>query len=139
MGYPIRVTADGRLALAGRLDRVHPEWLLLSEQGGREAIVRVDAVLAVGGVPRLSAAPETMSVVDARIGFCLALRGVARDRSNVQVHLRDGGVLAGTVDRVGADFLELAVHPGGEARRRTEVQDMLVLPVHAVVAVRRQL
>jgi len=66
------------------------------------------------------------------------LRGIARDRSAVRLLLRDGSALAGTVDRVGADFVELAAHPAGELRRRVEVRDVLVVPTAALAVVRRE-
>jgi len=62
-----------------------------------------------------------------------------RDRSTVQVRLTDGRTVAGTLDRVGADFVELGEHPAGELRRAAEVRDLLVLPIQAIVLVRRQL
>jgi hypothetical protein len=57
----------------------------------------------------------------------------------VQVRLTDGRTVIGTLDRVGADFVELAEHAAGEPRRAAEVRDVLLLPVQAIVLVRRQL
>jgi hypothetical protein len=65
------------------------------------------------------------------------LRGIVRDRSVVRLHLRDGVILDGTVDRVGGDFLELAMHAAGELRRRKEVREVMVVALAAVVALRR--
>ena len=53
------------------------------------------------------------------------------------MHLLDGTVLDGTPDRVGADFVELALHPAGEQRRRSTVSQLLVVATEAIVAVRR--
>lgn len=136
-GSQVRLSCLGGLSLAGQLARLHPEWLLIVEGGGREAIVALRAVLAVGNLGPLSAGPATMSVVDSRLSLALALRGIARDRSAVQLHLADGTVLDGTLDRVGADFVELAEHPAGEARRRLAVRQQWVIATRAVVALRR--
>jgi hypothetical protein len=54
------------------------------------------------------------------------------------VHLIDGTTADGTIDRIGADFVEIAAHAAGELRRRSEVRDVLVVPLGAVAAVRRQ-
>jgi hypothetical protein len=49
----------------------------------------------------------------------------------------DGSVLDATIDRVGTDFLEAAVHAAGEARRRSEVREVVLIPYAALAAVRR--
>jgi hypothetical protein len=137
VGSKLRVVCRGELTLSGRLARIHPDWLLLAEGSGREALLALSAVLSVGGLSRLSAAPDSLAVVDSRLSLPLALRGIARDRSPVRMHLLDGTVLDGTPDRVGADFVELALHPAGEQRRRSAVSQLLVVATEAVVAVRR--
>jgi hypothetical protein len=128
----------GGLILAGRVRRAGPDWLLLEEEGGREALVSLPAVSTVAGLPRY-AAPDTGSVVDSRLSLRSALRGIARDRSAVRLDLVDpgAGFLHGTIDRVGADFLDLAEHAAGEPRRRAEVRGSLVVPLRAMAAVRR--
>jgi hypothetical protein len=138
VGGQLMVTCRGQLTLTGRLARVHPEWLLVEEDIDREAIVAISAVISIGGLTRLSAAPDSMSAVDARFGLRLALRGIARDRSPGRLYLADGTVIDGTLDRVGADFVEVAVHPAGEPRRRSAVSQTVVLATAALVAVRRE-
>ena len=71
-----------------------------------------------------------------RLDLRRALRGLARDRSAVQVVLDDGVVLAGTLDRVGADYVELAEHPADQPRRAEAVQGVRAV-VHRAVAVVR--
>jgi hypothetical protein len=76
--------------------------------------------------------------VSARLGLGAVLRGIARDRSAVTLVLVDGSALSGTLDRVGQDFVEVAEHPGADARRRTEVRGVRAVPYAAVAAVRRR-
>lgn len=137
VGAPVKVRCRGELQLSGQLSRVGPDWLLLDEDTGREALVPVAAIVSIGGLGRLSAVPGSEGVVGARLGLRSALRAVARDRSVVAAHLIDGPVLSGTLDRVGADFVELAAHPTGEWRRAGEVRDAAAIPFGALVAVRR--
>jgi hypothetical protein len=72
----------------------------------------------------------------ARLGLGSALRAIARDRLQVTVVLIDGSTLPGTVDRVGADFLEMAEHAPGEPRRRGDVSGMRTVAFAAVAVVR---
>lgn len=137
LGGQVRVRCAGAVAFNGRLDRVHPEWLLLVESTGREALVASAAIRSIGGLGPWSGAPGSQSPVDARLGLRYALRTIARDRSAVRVQLRDGDALDGTLDRVGADFAELAEHPPGELRRRAEVTGFVTVPIAAIAAVRR--
>jgi hypothetical protein len=139
VGGTVLVRCLGAAQLTGRLDRVGPDWLLLVDEHDREAVVALDAVLSVAGLVRLTFGAGSAGRVEGALGLRSALRGVARDRSAVRIHLTDGSVNVGTIDRVGADFLELATHPGAELRRRGEVRDVLAVPLSAVVAVRREL
>lgn len=137
IGGQVRLRCAGGVAVGGRLDRVHPEWLLVTEPAGREALVATATVRSIGGLGPWSATPGGQSQVDARLGLRYALRTIARDRSAVRIQLQDGDVVDGTLDRIGADFAELAEHPAGELRRRDEVTGFVTLPFAAIVAVRR--
>jgi len=137
IGGRLRLRCAAGVTLAGRLERVHPEWLLLSEPTGREALVSGAAVRSISGLGPWADAPGAQSRVDARLGLRYALRRIARDRSTVRLQLHDGDALDGTLDRVGADFVELAEHPPGELRRRAEVTALVTVPISAIVAVRR--
>jgi len=137
VGAPIRIRLAGGHTAAGTLVRVGSNWLLLDEGSGREALVPMAGVMSLRGLSRLSAVPGSQGVVPSRLGLRQALRGLARDRSPVRVHLRDGATLEATVDRVGADFVEVATHGPGEARRRSEVRAVELVPISAMVAVRR--
>jgi hypothetical protein len=137
VGTGVRLRCAGGLTLSGMLSRAGPDWLLLDEDAGREALVPLASVQGVSGLSRLSAAPDSMPIVESRLGLRHILRGVARDRSPVRICRVDGSVLDATIDRVGTDFLEAAVHPAGEARRRREVREVILIPYAALSAVRR--
>ncbi len=136
-GTPLRLRVSGGRSLRGVVRRVGPDWLLLGEDAGREAIVPLAGVLGVRGLSRYSAVPVTAGAVASRLGLRSALRGVARDRLPVRLELSDGTGLDATIDRVGADFVEAAVHAPGEARRRHDVAEVELVPFAALTAVRR--
>jgi hypothetical protein len=136
VGHPVVVTVAGLGRIEGRLAAVGPDWLLLAEPGGREALVAAAALQAIDGLPPEAAPPDGEGVVAARLDLRHALRGLARTRVGVVVALAGGGSVTGTVDRVGADFVEIAEHSAGEPRRRSEVRRFRVVPLGALAAVR---
>lgn len=137
VGAAVRLRCLAGTTVAGVLRRVGPDWLLVDEGAEREAVVVAAALLSVAGLPRVSAPPDSAGVVESRLGLRHALRGIARDRSPVRVVDRSGATLDGTIDQLGADFVELAEHAAGELRRRADVRDVLALPLDALVVVRR--
>jgi hypothetical protein len=63
---------------------------------------------------------------------------LARARAGVRVRLAGGGPLGeldGTVDQVGADFFDLALHPDDDYRRRSSVTARRAVPFPALVCV----
>jgi hypothetical protein len=140
----LRGSTDARLSvrcrgvgqLAGTLADVGEDWLLLEDDGGAEVLVAAAAVLAVGGLGRVTAAPERPGAVRARLDLRWAVRALARDRSAVQMVLVDGARLTGTVDRVGADFCELAEHPVDTSRRASAVRGVQAVALSAIAVVR---
>jgi hypothetical protein len=138
-GSQLRLQCAGEVTVHGSLRRVGSDWLLVDEVRG-EALVASASVLTIAGLGRLSAVPLTEgvgSVVPARLGIRSVLRGIARDRSPVRLHLVGGVIIDATIDRVGADFVEVATHAAGELRRYDEVREMLVVATAALVVVRR--
>jgi hypothetical protein len=136
-GLPVLLRCRGDVAVAGPLRRVGPDWLLVDEGGEREALVVLAAVLGVSGLARLSGVPDSETVVESRLGLRHALRGIARDRSAVRITDQSGTTVDGTIDRLGADHIEIAEHAAGELRRRADVRDVVVLPLAALAVVRR--
>jgi hypothetical protein len=135
--HPVEVRCVGAGSVHGRLAGVGADWLLVAEPFGREALVPLASVLAIRGLGRWSEVPGTEGRVAGRLGLRQALRGIARDRAAVQLLLTDGTPAAGTVDRVGADFLEVAEHPIGEPRRPSSVIRVTTVPLSALGVLRR--
>jgi hypothetical protein len=140
----LRLT-DGQW-LRGAVLEAAPQWLLLAEGAtgepgghplggstGRQVLVPLTALERVGGLSRAVAPPP--GAVERRLGLGAALRALSRDRVPVGLLLA-GGALSGTIDRVGADHLDLAVHPAGEARRAAAVTEVAVVPFAALLGVR---
>lgn len=134
---PVRLWTSGADPHAGTLCRVGPDWVLLAQDGGRETLVRLAAITRVGGLGRSSAVPGSQDVVTARLGLWFVLRRIARDRLPVTLRLVDGTALHATIDRVGADFVEVAVHGPEQARRAMAVREELLVPAAALAAVSR--
>jgi hypothetical protein len=133
VGATVTVRCRGAGPVPGVLVDAGPDWLLV-EDAGRESLIAGPAVLAVSGLGRRTAV--TAAEVRGRWDLRRAVRALARDRSAVSIVLVDGGVLTGTVDRVGADFLEVAEHPLEEVRRPAAVRAVVAVPLDAVALIR---
>ncbi len=136
VGATVRLRLAGGGSVRATVARVGPDWLLVAD-GAREVVIPLGAVQGVRGLNRYSAVPGSGGALASRLGLRSALRGIARDRSAVRLELRDGSAIEATVDRVGADFVEVAAHPAGEPRRRADVRDVEVIPFGAIAAVQR--
>ena len=111
------------------------DWVLLDDDGA-ETLVPLAAVAWVRDLSIRSDGPA--AGITARLALGQALRALARDRAETTVLLRTAERLTGTVDRVGADFVDLAEHPLGEPRRAGAVQSLRTIPFTALAALRRQ-
>jgi hypothetical protein len=136
VGHVVQVSCAGAGWVRGRLDRVGSDWLLITEDPGREIVVSLSAVASVVGLGALSTTPGSEGRVASRLDLRHALRGLVRDRAPVELVLIGGMALGGTLDRIGADFVELAEHPRGEARRARAVCRVHTVPLGALAAVR---
>ena len=136
LGATVAVTCRGAGQVSGVLADVGSVWLLLEDAHGRQLLVAAAAVRAVAGLGRATAPPEPEGHVRGMLDLRRALRALARDRTGVQVILDDGGVLSGTLDRVGADYVELAEHPVDLPRRSEAVRGVRAVVIDAVVVVR---
>jgi hypothetical protein len=135
-GASVEVSADGAGVISGVVRRVGDGWLLLGVASQSEAVVTARAILAIRGLPGAATAAESVDVVESRLDLGHVLRAVARDRSPVAVVLRDGMHCSGTIDRVGADFVDLAEHAIGEPRRVAQVTAVRALSFDGIAVVR---
>ena len=141
VGHPLRVDIAGpptaeHGALTGRLIALGVDWLLVEDQSGAETLIPAWSVLAVRGLSGQSAHPGHEGRVGARLDLRYALRRVARDRSECRFVLTGGRVVTGTLDRVGADFIDVAEHAPGELRRPRAVE-AATIPLAAIAFLRR--
>jgi len=83
----------------------------------------------------LIASPDQGRSLSVRLGLAFALRDLCRRRTAVELRLLDETV-RGTIDRVGRDHLDLAVHEPGSPRREVEVSHYRVVPFSQVLLVR---
>src|ERR1700712_1693379 len=142
IGRPLRVRTTAGIAVTGALLEIGPDWLLIQEGPGREVLLALTAVTIVEGLA--AATGPAVGGVKLRLNLRFALRGIARDRSPVALVVC-GGVgepmglyteITGTVDRVGGDFVEVALHAPWEPRRAASVRSVVLVPLAAVVLVR---
>lgn len=134
IGADLVLHCEGVQQLQGRLTEVGPDWLLLEEPGRAEALVSARHLVDVTGLT--AASEQQQGKVWRALDLPWALRSLARSRSAVQVLQCSGAARSGTLDRVGADFVELAEHPPGEARRRGAVSQVVLIAIEAISVVR---
>ncbi|HRC40333.1 MAG TPA: hypothetical protein PLK69_02390 [Tetrasphaera sp.] len=115
----------------GALLDVGADWMLVTPAVGRVALVPLAAVVSMAGLAPRSA-PEGVA---RRFGLGYALREISRDRARVQVLDVAGTSSDGTIDVVGADFLDLSEHPRDEARRSGSVRSVRTLPFAAIACI----
>lgn len=135
-GVQVALTVTGGEVVRGTLAEAGVDWLLLDEGSGRQALVPLVALLGLTGLGAHTAVPGTQGEVARRLDLRHALRGLARGRVGVALTLTDGSTVTGTLDRVGADHLDLAEHGADEARRPAAVRAVRLVPLAALALVR---
>jgi hypothetical protein len=123
-------------ALRGRLRQVGAGWLIVDDTSETSAIVILAAVTGVRDLPVSSRGAGVDGAVAGRLGIGQVLRVLARDRTPTSVALRDGTRVTGTIDRVGANYFDLAEHPLDEPRRHGTATTSRTIPLAAVAVMR---
>jgi len=122
------------------------DWLAAELPAGGDWIVPLAAIASVSlDAAQTQASRERMpqaqppepGALAAKIGIGVVLRDLARRRVPLDVQTRaESASLHGTIDRIGADHLDLAVHERGVARRQSAVLETRLVPFAALVMVR---
>lgn len=138
LGAPVRCGTVAGDVLAGVIAEVGPDWLLIADPvtGAYEELVALGAVGWVEGLGRASAGGAKGPVWQ-RLNLRHALRALSRERAVIDVAVTGSPRCAGTLDRVGADYIDIAVHPADEPRRPSSVRAVRTVPLATVISVRR--
>jgi hypothetical protein len=140
----LRILLVGGQTLTLRPTTFGRDWLaadlLDAGSGDPQCLLPFAAIAAVLLRPEqvpLSLEPEpeaTARLVD-RIGLPFVLRDLCRRRKTLEIHTALG-VVTGTIDRVGREHLDLAVHAAGTARRAANVDQCRIVPLAQIQLVR---
>lgn len=137
LGGAIGIHLVSGSTFTGTLSHVGAESLVVDEVT-HQVLVPFAAVSHYSGIGRLAVSER--STARSRVGLASALRGLARDRAPLTVILAKGETgeqrLPGVIDRVGRDFVDLAVTLPGEARRASGIVDVATVPFGALRALR---
>lgn len=135
IGCLLRARVQADETFDGRLVHVGSEWLVL-EAGPRSVLIPMAATMAFRGLGRSTSMEQSFS--ENKLKLTSALRALSRDRTLLSVHMKESGregAATGTIDRVGNDFIEVAVVPSGEYRRARNVSEVVTVPLHAIGAI----
>lgn len=137
LGRLIVVQLASGSTIEGTLSHAGSQALVLDEPRHQVLVPYASAVRYLG-LSRLAVAEP--SKVRQRLGLASALRGLSRDRAGLGLLLWGGPTgettLFGVIDRVGRDYLDLAVTGDGEERRAANVRQLATIPFAALAGIR---
>lgn len=122
-------------SVSGTLLRLGVDWMLLGCP--HETVVPLAGIATVSNLPWGAVSPAGVEVVRSRLTLSSVFRAFAMDRARVTVRLSDQTTVSGTPDRVGRDFVDLAVHHADEAPRPTAVAGRTTVAYAAISVVTR--
>jgi hypothetical protein len=145
-GFALTVVLASGDLIAVRPTTLGRDWFaaVIVEGRARRAhcVIPVDAVAGLilsRAQTEQSLAPAAGEVgehsLSSRLTLTFVLRDLCRRRAAIQLRTRTGE-LHGTIDRVGRDHLDLAVHASGEPRRSRAVVQYRVVPFAQLLLVR---
>jgi hypothetical protein len=105
------------------------DWVVLHDGGAGAVLVPAHAIVRA----RCGSPDRAATATDA--GLRTVLRGLVRRRCYVRASLRSVGVLGGTLDAVGADHVELALHDADVPRRQERVRAVELVALRALCRV----
>ena len=144
---PATIDLAGGQRIRARLQALGSDWvaatIIETEEASGPRSTRIIPLHAVHGLSidhglllaSLDDADSSAPVLRERMSMGFVLRDLARRRVPVRVVGVGGIDLHGTVDRAGADHLDLALHDPGEARIAAAVRGFRIIPFSAVTSV----
>ena len=142
--YAIRLLLTSGESVSVRPATIGKDWFSSDVRDDsprrRQCIVALAGVAAIllsaDQVPRSlnGSARETETSVSARLGLPFVLRDLCRRRVDVEI-VTPSGRVTGTIDRVGRDHLDLAVHEAGTPRRNGAIGHYRIVPLSHVLMV----
>jgi hypothetical protein len=143
-GAILRILLVGGETITVRPTTLGRDWLaadlLDAGPGGPQCLVPFTAIAGVillpeQVAPSLEPEAEASGRLIDRIGLPFVLRDLCRRRKMLEVQTGLGPV-TGTIDRVGRDHLDLALHARGTLRRAGEVRQYRIIPLAQIHLVR---
>lgn len=138
----ISLELAGGVTLRGRIGGTGSDCVVVRPSDGPRdaAVIPVSSIRGIGAsrgdlLRSVGPSPAASALAD-RITFGFVARDLARRRSAVSLHRLDGSILHGTIDRAGADHLDLALHDPGVPRRSDAVTGYRMLPFSAIAWIR---
>jgi hypothetical protein len=144
---PATLDLPGGKRVRARLNALGSDWIAATIAQAEESTSRRSSLIvplhAVRGLTidhglllsSLDEADDAAPVLRERMSLGFVLRDLARRRVPVRVVSVDDSDLHGTIDRAGADHLDLALHDPGEARTASAVHSFRIIPFAAVTSV----
>lgn len=137
----IRVEVRSGERRVGKLRATGADWAGLSaEDDPRLIIVPLGAITVIdadhGAVLKALEPASGGEGLRERMTFGFVLRDLARRRTPVTISIKGRDPQHGTIDRAGADHLDLALHDQGEPRRPRAVRGFLIVAFESVSWVR---
>jgi hypothetical protein len=111
LGTDVAVTTNGAGTVRGQLTDAAPDWLVVGD-----TLVPTAAVTTMTGLGVRAARP---GAIQRRLTLGYALRALAGQDATVTT--TDGTMYRGTIDRVGADFVDVSTEQGGKTIRHVAI------------------
>jgi hypothetical protein len=136
-GSGLEVRTAGAGVVRGVLQHIGTDWFMLDCDTGGEVLVPVSSALVVSGAgPKAAMAVGRGLPISWKMGLRYALSVISRDRAHVHATLTDGSALNGTIDVVGAAFIDVTPWSPGERRDSTD-DAVKSVPFSAIGVLRR--
>jgi hypothetical protein len=149
--YSIAFVLAGGLTVSARVKTIGKDWFAADIDGGAAADPkrpRQQCIVPLSGVQGLSLTRRQIrhslqprptqdgaGAITDRLGLAFLLRDLCRRRTTVEVTLENGS-LFGTIDRVGRDHFDLAMHEPTAPRRDADVMGYRLIAFDSVVLLR---